>query len=177
MSVSSIWECVCVCADLGDAVMLYVDDSRHGHLHTAKHSHHLQLLIIKWRSPKILHKQIQHEKRLFNGLYCTISHWYPTMNIFSFWKWTVQCFISISHHHTSPFPSTYSTPVYILLPWYVQLVALTNLIVFQKWWWKWIDGLMTGCKCGWCILKALFAAINRPGCYVLAAQRFEMRRW
>lgn len=101
----------------------------------------------------------------------------PRCIYFSFWKWTVQCFISISHHHTSPFPSTYSTPVYILLPWYVQLVALTNLIVFQKWWWKWIDGLMTGCKCGWCILKALFAAINRPGCYVLAAQRFEMRRW
>lgn len=101
MSVSSIWECVCVCADLGDAVMLYVDDSRHGHLHTAKHSHHLQLLIIKWRSPKILHKQIQHEKRLFNGLYCTISHWYPTMNIFFILK--VDCSVFYKHFSSSYF--------------------------------------------------------------------------
>lgn len=47
---------VCLSSDLCDAVMLQVDDSRHGHLHAAEHSHHLQLLIIKRWSPKILHK-------------------------------------------------------------------------------------------------------------------------
>lgn len=35
---------------LSDAVVLQVDDSGHGHLHAAKHSHHFQDLIIKGRS-------------------------------------------------------------------------------------------------------------------------------
>ena len=39
---------------LGDSVMLQLNDTRDGHLHTAKHSNHLQDLIIKRRSCKSL---------------------------------------------------------------------------------------------------------------------------
>lgn len=48
--------CVCV-SDLCDTMVLQVDDSRHGHLHAAKHSNHLQLLVIKRWSTEVLHQR------------------------------------------------------------------------------------------------------------------------
>lgn len=44
---------MCLCY-LCNAMVLQVYDSGHGHLHAAEHRHHLQLLIIKRRSSKVL---------------------------------------------------------------------------------------------------------------------------
>lgn len=47
---------------LCNAVVLQVDDPGHGHLHAAEHCNHLQHLIIKWWSTKIL-METRAEKR------------------------------------------------------------------------------------------------------------------
>lgn len=53
---------------LCNAVVLQVDDSGHGHLHAAEHCHHLQFLIIKRWSAKVLNKGGEHVNVQFQVL-------------------------------------------------------------------------------------------------------------
>lgn len=57
---------------LCNAVVLQVDDSGHGHLHAAKHRHHLQLLIIERRRAKVLNKGDE-SKRHASAFECVSS--------------------------------------------------------------------------------------------------------